>query len=691
MITSILSNELAQALAWTLIHSIWQFTLVAILLTLVLKMLHNSKSTYRYFIGFGALGICLVMALVTFAIYYMEGLTTSSALNIQMQYQTYVASSTKGFSLTKLLASIDPYLLAIANAWLIGSVLFFIKFTAGYFYLKNIIKKSSTNKTLTKALKKVKSKYKISRNVLVKESAHITTPIVMGIVKPVILFPLGLINQLSLDEVNAILAHELAHIKRHDYFFNMLQIMVETLFYFHPAIWFISSKIRNERENCCDDLAINHVGNNISYAKTLIKLQELNITAIQPSLGFSGSKNTFSNRILRILDQPTSQSSHKDKILAALLLFTTLFVTAENYHAPEKAIEDNFEVYVIDDCPRSPEDIKYYLDTIPDRNTFHIKKRTDNRNVELEMENGEIKSLKINGDSIPKKELSQHENILEELMPDKNKDIITLFPECGDFGKVYLLEKFSRNAVNMDSILDLMKENYASFPMWNQENKLQFDFEDFDDITIDTIRDGVRYFSFENDLFKNDENIIVDSIWDLFPHKLPTWNNNSKSLFDNEISEKVKELFEDKTRKLDLNEFRELQEDLFSKQKKFPEWAFDNEKLSQDFFEMQENLEEERESFKGLFDKPKSQTVADIISRKLLEDDLIDERGETKVELTGKRMKINGEKQPTNIWKKYKRIYESNTGLELTKDSKLIINISDATKEEIQTSSLFGI
>lgn len=691
MITSILSNELAQAFAWTLIHSIWQFTLVAILLALVYKILNSSKSVYRYFIGFGALGLCLLMALVTFAIYYMESIGSSTTLNIQNQYNTFLASSATGFSLTKLLAMIDPYLLAIVNAWLIGSVLFFIKFTTGFFYLKSIVKKATSSKVLNKSLKKIKAKYKISRNVIVKESKSITTPIVMGIVKPVILFPLGLINHLSQDEVYAILAHELAHIKRHDYLFNMVQIAMETLFYFHPAIWFISSNIRSERESCCDDLAIKHVGNNVSYAKTLIKLQELNITSIQPSLGFSGSKNTFSNRILRILDQPTSQSSYKDKFLAALLLFTTLFVTAENYHDHDKSIDDNFEVYVIDDCPRSPDDIKYYLDTIPERNTFHIKKRSDNRNVELEMENGEIKSLKINGDSIPEKDLSKHENILEELIPDKNKDIITLFPECGDFGKVYLLERLSRNAINMDSVLKLMQDSYAEFPEWKYENKLHFDFEDYNDIMIDTIRDGVKYFSFENNIFEKGNDVIVDSIWDLFPHKFPEWTNENNPLFYNDFPEKIKELFDGPNNNLNLKEFRSFQDDIFSNENNFPSWTFDDENISEELMELQNEFKSESHKFNKLFDRPKNETVADIITKKLLSDELIDCQGDTKVELTGKFMKINNEKQPTNIWRKYKNTYESNTGIKLTKDSKLIINISNATKEELKNNALFGI
>ena len=129
--------------------------------------------------------------------------------------------------------------------------------------------------------------------VRLKSSTLINTPVVVGYIKPTILFPIALINQLSIVEIEAILAHELAHIKRHDYLLNIIQILIETIFYYHPAIWFISSKVRFERENCCDDLAIDKIGSSVSYAKTLIKLQELKLNPVKSALAFSGNKKHF--------------------------------------------------------------------------------------------------------------------------------------------------------------------------------------------------------------------------------------------------------------------------------------------------------------------------------------------------------------------------------------------------------------
>ena len=628
--------------------------------------------------GFGALGICLIMALITFAIYYIDGTSAGSGIDIEKQYQSYLMNSSMALPVTSMLSLIEPYLMVIVNTWLIGSVLFFLKFTTGYVYLKRIVKKAIPNKTLTKSLKKIKSKYRINRDIIIKESIDISTPIVMGIVKPIILFPMGLVNQLTISEVNAILAHELAHIKRHDYFFNLLQILVETIFYFHPAIWYISNVIRNERENCCDDMAIDHSGNNISYAKTLVKLQELNVTSLQPSLGFSGSKNTFKKRILRILNQSTTKTSIKDKVLVAMLLFTTLFVTAENYHTSSNDVSDNFDVYIIDDCPQSPEDIKFYLDTIPERNSFHIKKRTGSKDLELEMENGEIKSLKINGTEVAKEDIKSKSDIIKELVPDQNRDIITLFPECGDFGKVYLLEKLSRKAVNMDSVLEVLRENYVDFPQWQKENSLNFNFEDYDDIMIDTIKDGVKYFSFEKHYLNNDNNIFVDSIWDLFPHKLPSWSNsNEHPLFKNKIPGRIKELFEGTKKKRSFDNLEEKRDEYFFKKHSFPDLAQNENALEELFLKKKNDFTFE------------SDNVANIITKRLLKDELIDETGNTKVEITGKNMKVDGEKQPTNIWKKYKKVYERETGIELTKDSKIVINISDVMKENSASNNFF--
>ena len=132
----------------------------------------------------------------------------------------------------------------------------------------------------------------LRRKVLLLESALVKVPMVIGYFKPMILMPLGAVNNLSAQEVEAILAHELAHVWRNDYLLNILFSFIEVLFYYHPAVWFISANIRSERENCADDLAIQLCGNSLTYAKALVSLQKLNPAVPAFAMPFFGLKKT---------------------------------------------------------------------------------------------------------------------------------------------------------------------------------------------------------------------------------------------------------------------------------------------------------------------------------------------------------------------------------------------------------------
>ncbi len=95
----------------------------------------------------------------------------------------------------------------------------------------------------------------------------------MGVWRPAILVPLGFMSGLAPTQVEAILAHELAHIRRWDYLANLVQLLVETLLFYHPCVWWISAQIRQEREHCCDDIAANVLGDRVAYAEMLVMLE----------------------------------------------------------------------------------------------------------------------------------------------------------------------------------------------------------------------------------------------------------------------------------------------------------------------------------------------------------------------------------------------------------------------------------
>lgn len=642
MFSNLFSTELTDAFVWTIVHSLWQFTLIAICLSLFLKFAKNTKSSYKHLIAYGALGFAFLVSIVTFTSYYSIPDAITAQIQNNIEFQASVGLVDSSLVMTDTLSFVERYAEIIISSWLIGCCFFLLRFTGGIIYIKKLVKESTAiNNDLSKSLKKLNKKFRIHRQFLVKESLKITTPMVTGFIKPVILFPLGLINQLSVQEVESILAHEMAHIKRHDYILNFIQSLAEVLFYYHPAIWFISNRIRAERENCCDDMAIQFSGSSISYAKTLVKLQELKGQVIQPALAFSGNAGSFKKRILRILGNTDNATYAKDKLVLAILLISGTATSIDNFENQEVK-DSKFDIYVIDDCPMDPKDIKLYLDTIPLRNSYSIKKKTEEKEIELEMEDGQIRKLIIDGQKIASEDYEKHKDIVDDLIPDADQDLITLFPDCGDtFGKIYWLNKKDGTTVNLDSMLRKMHDNNDIFKKLEHPFFYDNDLGKIQDILIDTIHQEILSFDYFDKITELHEQ-KVDSVFDLFPRNLKR---------DDFFGFNQKEESNPWGNRFDPKRFEQNFEQNFNDNGfrfNFPEGTMEN-----------------------IFESNQKVTVADVISRSLQKDDIIEKDKVSIIEITGKHLKINGEKQPTNIWKKYKNIYERETGLILFKDSKI--------------------
>lgn len=700
MITEFLSNEIIQALAWTIIHSIWQITIIAIGLSLFFRFGKSFDSRKKYLVSIGALLLSCLCSLITFASYYGNAFVPNSIIEQNLIHTAHISAQDLNSHWLLDLSIMNKYVLAIVNAWMIGSILFFIRFIGGFIYLKRIIKKSSLqNEKLLDIYKKLNKKFSIHRSIKIRESALVTSPMVFGYIKPVILFPLGVVNMLSTSEVEAILAHELAHIKRHDYLVNLFQIFSEIIFYFHPGIWYISSRIRFERENCCDDMAIEYTKNSLTYAKTLVKMQELNIKNIKPGLAFSGDKNAFSNRVKRLLGSPIEYKYSKDKVLLFTFLFCTAFLMANSNDKEDKK-EAPFDIYLIDDCPQGPDQIRNYLDTIPDQTSFKIKKKSNDHDIEMEMENGEITKLIIEGKTIPESQYNSHQDIINDLKPGNSKEIITLFPECHDeLGRIYYLDRFNDKVVNLDSIYDELKEKTKHLQS-HDFGFLEFDFNDeFEDILVDTVKQ--RLFDFEDFYtdFQKGYKPKFDSIFESLGLQVPQGTSHSFKYFgDEKGSPWHNELHTHLDSILKGNGDSWVFEHFDKNEKGFP---FHNEQLDsllngqinnwsfkyfddqihaplEEYFDMKKMLPEGFDIHKSFpnritdeFLKPEK--TSDIIAKSLMRDQLIDPSTSTKIEITGKHLKIDGEKQPSNFWRKYKNIYESSTGIKITSKSKVEI------------------
>ena len=166
----------------------------------------------------------------------------------------------------------------------------------------------------------------MNRPLRLLRTACVEVPTVIGWLRPVILLPAACLTGLTPAQLESIIAHELAHIRRHDYLINLLQSAVETLLFYHPAVWWVSRRIREERENCCDDLVVEVCGDRVGYARALATLEELRPASAQLALAAGGAP--LLQRIRRVLGQGERSAGRPAWPLAGVLVVLLLAVTA---------------------------------------------------------------------------------------------------------------------------------------------------------------------------------------------------------------------------------------------------------------------------------------------------------------------------------------------------------------------------
>ena len=172
---------------------------------------------------------------------------------------------------------VEPWLPATVLVWFAGVAVFAFRPLASWYTVRRLRKVgvSPVNAAIRDLLDRTAKKLRLARAVAVLQSTLVKTPVVVGFFRPLILLPLCVVTGLPESQLELILAHELAHIRRNDYLVNLLQALVETLFFYHPAVWWLSRQIRHERENCCDDVAVSLCGNRADYGRALLAIEEM--------------------------------------------------------------------------------------------------------------------------------------------------------------------------------------------------------------------------------------------------------------------------------------------------------------------------------------------------------------------------------------------------------------------------------
>ena len=304
-------HPLMYALGLALLHFIWQGAVVASLLASALFILKGHAASLRYGAALGA--ILLMPALL-------------AATAWRMWASPFVLSRLWS---TDKLESLLPW---IVSVWLIGILFLSLRIAFGWTYAQRL-KRQGIISVVTrwqKRLARLRWKMKVAQPVCLLESALVHVPTTIGWLRPVILLPISALTGLTLGQLEAILAHELAHVRRYDYFFNLFQTVVETLLFYHPAVWWISNRIRIERERCCDDIAVKVCGDTRTYARALAVLEELR--NVLPQSAIATKSGSLLHRIRRILNAPATQSKCPAWLAAGVFVILTIFIVEATAH-----------------------------------------------------------------------------------------------------------------------------------------------------------------------------------------------------------------------------------------------------------------------------------------------------------------------------------------------------------------------
>jgi beta-lactamase regulating signal transducer with metallopeptidase domain len=335
-----------QALGWALVHFLWQGIVVAVALKATLELLRRFSSQARYLTACVALAPLAAAPVVTFCTSAHAPLAPASgtlrhALDTKMMApgrppETFVSKPAFRVAVMRTQAAEDcrrwfeARLGWIVSAWAGGVFLLGMRAAAGCARIKRLVYEGASlaDSIWLERLNMAAQRLGVTRSVQLLQSTLVEVPTALGWLRPVILVPTGCLTGLTPAQLQAILAHELAHIRRHDYVVNLAQTVVETLLFYRPAVWWVSRQIRVEREHCCDDLVVGTCADRIEYARALASLEERRRPSGQWALAAAGGP--LLKRIQRLLGQPVERR-FPDGWLAGIAVFTAaiLLIGAE--------------------------------------------------------------------------------------------------------------------------------------------------------------------------------------------------------------------------------------------------------------------------------------------------------------------------------------------------------------------------
>ena len=323
-----LIQQFIKAFGWSILNSLWQSAIIYGVLFLLMLSFPKLSAKIKHNLAFGSIILMFAGFVYNFISQMMIQVPAHSAgiTNQNIQLHQYFNNLPPSFA-----NKAEQYFPAVAVFYIIGIILQLFVIAKGYkqlakFKHENISAVPEGWKVL---FNNVTAKLKINKSIHFHLSSIVNVPLVIGYLKPVVLFPLALVNQLDHDQVEAILMHELSHIRRNDFLLNLIKTAIETLLFYNPFVWMAGRFIHIEREHACDDLVLKITGKPLNYAHALLKLELLkDKNSPAYALAATGKTQNLYQRIKRITNMKTNYLNAKQQMAALTLGVACLFSIA---------------------------------------------------------------------------------------------------------------------------------------------------------------------------------------------------------------------------------------------------------------------------------------------------------------------------------------------------------------------------
>jgi bla regulator protein BlaR1 len=359
------------ALGQTLIHSLRQGVILAGITGLIIILTRNAKAANRYMLMVGTLLLFTVVFVSTFCYEFYQRSAKKASTEVICNVATASNIPVVKHSLPQQVTQyVNTHTQTIVMIWFFIALARSLQLATGLQSLYHLRRKKlfAVDEEWARRVATLSARLGIDRVVGIAESGLAKVPMVIGHLKPLILIPVGLLTALPPAEIEAILIHELAHIQRRDYLVNLLQSSLEIIFFFNPAVLWLSALIRTERENCCDDIAVEQTSSKVNYIRALVSCQEYRLSAPAYAMTFPGRPNQLINRVKRVVSGTNYALNFRERSILFITLFTAGLLTVAFTNA------EQIKHYVVKTQKSAAHVVAPATDTIPVQPVPAVKK-----------------------------------------------------------------------------------------------------------------------------------------------------------------------------------------------------------------------------------------------------------------------------------------------------------------------------